>query len=220
MSSRNPEMLQSRGGSARRPSLCPPDRKEQGVYCMIARSAVLLVSLSMATSASAQSSGAHLPLADAISAPRGAADLCSHYAWACQSARSGNLDPAGALRAAREVNRRVNQRVRPVEDMAQYRAEDHWALPTRRGGDCEDFALLKKFELMQRGVPADRLLIATVFSRTVGPHAVLVLRLGDGDHVLDNVTDEIKPWDRTGYTFLAVQNPRAPETWLRVSTKG
>jgi predicted transglutaminase-like cysteine proteinase len=130
------------------------------------------------------------------------------------------VDSAAALRAAREVNRRVNQRVRAVDDSVQYRVEDNWTLPTRRGGDCEDFALLKKFEMIRRGVAADRLLIATVFSRTIGPHAVLVLRLDDGDHVLDNLTNEIKPWDRTGYTFLAVQNPKAPETWLRVSTKG
>jgi predicted transglutaminase-like cysteine proteinase len=187
---------------------------------MIARSVVLLVSLSLAPSANAQSSGAYLPLSGAISAPSGAANLCSQYAWACQSARIEDVNSSAVLRAAREVNRRVNQRVRPVDDMAQYRVQDNWALPTRRGGDCEDFALLKKFEMIQRGVPADRLLIATVFSRTVGPHAVLVLRLEDGDHVLDNVTDVIKPWDRTGYTFLAVQNPQAPGTWLRVSTKG
>jgi predicted transglutaminase-like cysteine proteinase len=187
---------------------------------MLARSAVILFSLCVATPGNAQSSGAYLPLSDVIAAPSGAANLCAQYAWACLSAGAGSVDSAAALRAAREVNRRVNQRVRAVDDTVQYRVEDNWTLPTRRGGDCEDFALLKKFELIRRGVAADRLLIATVFSRTIGPHAVLVLRLDDGDHVLDNLTNEIKSWDRTGYTFLAVQNPKAPETWRRVSTKG
>lgn len=103
--------------------------------------------------------------------------------------------------------------------MVQCRVEDNWTLAARRGGDCEDFALMEKFESIQRDLPADRLLIATVFSRTVGPHAVLVLRPEDGDRVPCNVTDGIKPWNPTGYTFLAMRNPKSPETWRRVSSK-
>jgi predicted transglutaminase-like cysteine proteinase len=64
------------------------------------------------------------------------------------------------------------------------------------------------------GVPANRLLLATVHSRRYGPHAVLVLRLDDGDYVLDNLNDDILPWHATGYSFLKVQSPSQPRVWL------
>ena len=121
------------------------------------------------------------------------------------------------LSLAARVTRRVNRRVRPVDDWDQYRTSEHWALPTRRGGDCEDIALLKKRELIGQGVDPTRLLIATVYSRRTGPHAVLVLRLPAGDFVLDNVTDQVKPWHGTRYTFLAMQDPGSKDAWVRVS---
>jgi predicted transglutaminase-like cysteine proteinase len=114
----------------------------------------------------------------------------------------------------------VNRQVRPITDRRQYRRDEHWALPTSRGGDCEDFALLKKRELIALGVPADKLLIATVLDRKRQPHAVLVLSTLQGDYVLDNLTSRIKPWGQTGYSFLRMQDPRAPERWVAVLAGG
>jgi predicted transglutaminase-like cysteine proteinase len=42
---------------------------------------------------------------------------------------------------------------------------------------------------------------------------VLVLRLDEGDYVLDNLTNEILPWNATGYAFLRIQSPSAPGNW-------
>lgn len=161
----------------------------------------------------------HIPLANAVSAPSAAKDLCTRYAWACRPSKQGLADPARMLDLADQVNRGVNRRVPSVDDLSQYRVKDYWTIPSTRGGDCEDFALLKKRELIARGIPADRLLIATAFSKRAGPHAVLILRMDDGDRVLDSLNSRIKPWHSTEYTFLRVQNPDAPGTWLSVSSK-
>ena len=84
----------------------------------------------------------------------------------------------GVLRVAKAVNTSVNRSTRAVSDLRQYGDEEVWALPTSLGGDCEDIALLKKRELIKRGIAPERLLIATVLDRNRGSHAVLVLRTG------------------------------------------
>lgn len=156
-----------------------------------------------------------------VSAPLGFRGVCQRYAWACSgSARAAVTDPAAKLAVATRVNRAVNRQVREISDERQYRQRDYWALPTARGGDCEDFALLKKRELIRAGIAADRLLIATVLDRRRQPHAVLVLRTASGDYVLDNLTDRIVTWNRTGYSFLRMQDPRAASGWRLVMQGG
>lgn len=168
----------------------------------------------------AQSGARHLSLASVVAAPAAARDLCVRYAWACGRTRGKIADHSRMIAIATEVNRRINRKVRPVDDIAQYHVEDYWTLPSSRGGDCEDVALFKKQELVARGVPADRLLLATVFSKKVGAHAVLVLRLDEGDFVLDSLNTRIEAWHQTGYTFLRMQNPDAPGSWVRVTAGG
>lgn len=168
----------------------------------------------------AQPTATHLPLSKVVPTPGAAKDLCSRYDWACSAAArdESHLSDLGAI--AKKINRKVNQRIRPVDDFAQYRMKDYWTLPAKNRGDCEDFALLKKYELIRLGVSPDRLLIATVVGKRTGAHAVLVLRLDGGDYVLDSLTNSIKPWYRTDYTFLRVQNPDAPKTWMSVAQPG
>ena len=124
------------------------------------------------------------------------------------------------LRVANRVNRAVNRQIAEVADQAQYNRQEFWALPTSMGGDCEDFALLKRQQLMAMGVPGERLLIATVLDRQRRGHAVLVLRTDRGDVVLDNLTNRIKHWSQTGYTFLRMQDPDAPSRWNAVFAGG
>ena len=52
-----------------------------------------------------------------------------------------------------EVNRGVNQAIEPATDMEVYGVSEYWTIPTNRG-DCEDFALLKRKDLIERGWPA------------------------------------------------------------------
>ena len=100
--------------------------------------------------------------------------------------------------------------VRSVSDLQQYGIAERWTLPTKGKGDCEDYALYKKYELTRAGFPAEQLLIATLLDLNRASHAVLVVRTGANDLVLDNLTNKIVPWHKTGYTFLRMQDPRKP----------
>lgn len=163
---------------------------------------------------------AQLPIRNVASAPAGASGICAAYDWAC--ARSGKSVLLGdrALDTIRSVNSRANRAIRPVSDLAQYRISERWSLPTKRGGDCEDYVLYKKRELIRLGVPPEQLLIAAVLDRKRQIHAVLVVRTGTEDLVLDNLTNRILPWQQTGYTFLRLQDPREPSRWVAVYAGG
>ena len=153
-------------------------------------------------------------------APPGAAALCDTYAWACMRSGKQMLIGEDTLSVVRAINSRANRSIRPVTDVQQYRVAERWSLPTARGGDCEDYALYKKQALIKAGIPAEQLLIATVLDRKRQSHAVLVLRTGAQDLVLDNMTNRILSWEKTGYTFLRLQDPRQPARWVSVLAGG
>jgi len=157
---------------------------------------------------------AFLPVEGASAAPAGAAAICRTYDWACAGAT--NAAPVGAdvLKLASAINRAANTKIRPVSDMDQYSTAERWALPTKRGGDCEDYALFKKMKLVEAGVSPDRLLVAAVLDRNRNIHAVLVLRTDMGDFILDNLTNRVLPWNKTGYAYLRMQDPRQPSRWV------
>jgi len=153
-------------------------------------------------------------------APSGAQTICRDYAWACAQSAALAKPSEDSLRRISAVNAQVNRSVRAVDDDRQYGVAEHWALPTSIGGDCEDFALLKKRELVSLGIDPRRLLIATVLDRQRNPHAVLVFRSDEGDLVLDNLTDKIRNWRETHYVFLQMQDPNRPTGWVNVYASG
>ena len=102
------------------------------------------------------------------------------------------------------VNEQVNQQVHPVTDMEYYKVEEYWTYP-KRYGDCEDYVLLKRKELMELGWPASSVLITVVRQQDGDGHAVLTVRTDRADYILDNLNDRILPWDQTGYHYLKRQ---------------
>lgn len=164
--------------------------------------------------------GTLLPLRAAVSAPGGAVELCGTYPWACAAGTSKAAFGAAQMEMVVKINRAANMAIRPVTDLVQYRVAEKWAMPTARGGDCEDFALYKKAKLIEAGVSPDRLLLATVLDRKGNSHAVLVLRTDTADLVLDNLRGSVKRWDETGYTFLRMQDPRDPQRWVATMAGG
>src|SRR5262245_58773219 len=69
------------------------------------------------------------------------------------------------------VNASVNRRIRPRNDSGSTQNADQWRVPTR-DGDCEDYAILKKKELLGRGCPASSLLLTVATLHGEG-HTVL-----------------------------------------------
>ena len=150
--------------------------------------------------------------------PSGAVNLCQSYPWACSRNAKDDAVDRQLLQIITDINRLINREIHYISDLTQFKIPEHWALPTSRGGDCEDYALLKKQKLVDIGISPQALLIATVLDKRRKGHAVLVVRTTYGDMVLDIVTNRVLPWADTGYFFLRMQNPNAPEGWVTIST--
>lgn len=90
---------------------------------------------------------------------------------------------------------------------------ERWTLPSSGAGDCEDIALLKLKLMIEAGVAPNRLFLAQVLSRRLQQHVVLVVRTRSGDYILDNLTSRMKTWQKTGYTFLKMQNADNARKW-------
>jgi len=108
------------------------------------------------------------------------------------------------------VNRAVNREIRPVAESSS--APDNWQANVS-AGDCQDYALTKQQRLLRAGWPSSAVLIAKVRMRDGLYHAILVARTSAGDYVLDNMTDEIRPWNGVPYRYIGVQSPADPNVW-------
>ncbi len=125
-----------------------------------------------------------------------------------------------ALMLIRAVNDQVNGTMRAATDQQVYGIGDYWndpALTNGVRGDCEDYALEKRRMLIEHGVPAAALSIAIVRTRRDEEHAVLVVTTTAGDYVLDNLTFDVRPWRRAGYTWISRQGPGDDLTWVSLA---
>ncbi|HEY8567253.1 MAG TPA: transglutaminase-like cysteine peptidase [Beijerinckiaceae bacterium] len=100
------------------------------------------------------------------------------------------------------VNKRVNARIKPITDQLHWGIVDRWDFPDDGAGDCEDFQLLKRKVLVERGLPRRALRITVVIDDQGEGHAVLMVRTDRGDYILDNKTNAVLPWAQTGYVFV------------------
>lgn len=114
------------------------------------------------------------------------------------------------------VNSGVNAAVLPATDMQIYGVVERWDYP-RLAGDCEDYALEKRRELIAEGWPASSLLMTVVKDEVGDGHAVLTVRTDRGDFILDNKTDVVEAWDRTPYRFLKRQSTVNAGAWDKIA---
>jgi predicted transglutaminase-like cysteine proteinase len=114
------------------------------------------------------------------------------------------------------VNVEVNAAVRPMNDIDVYGKDEVWTYPDTGVGDCEDYVLEKRRELMRHGLSLSNLLMTVVRKPDDEGHAVLTLRTDRGDFVLDNLTDAVRQWDQTGYRFLKRQASNHTGRWVTI----
>ncbi len=107
------------------------------------------------------------------------------------------------------INRRVNASIRPQMEAD---GDDVWQIAPI-SGDCEDYALTKRRDLIEQGWPSHVLRMATARTFDGEGHAVLVVTTSQGDLVLDNRTNAIKPWNHTDLRFIKVQSAEDPRQW-------
>ena len=123
-----------------------------------------------------------------VSAPFGHIEFCVHSPSEClirsASTKRARLDSA-SWRQLKQVNYKVNRSMRAKSDRSAHGKIDHWSIGGRVG-DCEDYALTKRHELIRRGWSSNTLLVATARDRRNRSHAVLIAHTNRGDFVLDN----------------------------------
>jgi predicted transglutaminase-like cysteine proteinase len=117
--------------------------------------------------------------------------------------------PLDARRMAdlQEVNAHVNATVIEVSDRELYGKDDVWALPVNGKGDCEDFALLKRKLLVERGWPASALKIAAVTTPQGEAHAVLAAATDKGTSCS---TTGSRAWCRPRPRAMPSTRPKRP----------
>ncbi len=148
--------------------------------------------------------------------PIGYVTFCQEHQGDCRPgprfADRIQLTPA-KFRQIEEVNTAVNTAIAPVTDLELYGKAEVWTYPTTKG-DCEDYVLLKRRILIERGFPESTLLITVVRDENNEGHAVLTVRTDAGDFVLDNKRRDIVRWADMPYTFIKRQSEKNPLVWI------
>ncbi|MGL4405596.1 MAG: transglutaminase-like cysteine peptidase [Notoacmeibacter sp.] len=114
------------------------------------------------------------------------------------------------------INSYVNDIIKPMNDYDIYGRDEMWTYPASVG-DCEDYVLLKRRFLIEKGVSPSNALITVVRKPDGEGHAVLTIKTDKGDFILDNLTDRVRNWNRTGYTFLKRQADTLPGRWVTIT---
>ena len=163
----------------------------------------------------------HMPTLGRTSQPIGHAMFCRELPQECAVRSRSTRAPV--LTKARwndlvSVNNHANNNVAPVTDQDYYGVEEHWTYP-RSFGDCEDYVLLKRFMLLQRGWPESSLLITVVKQPNGDGHAVLTVRTDRADFVLDNLEGKVRKWSNTPYRFIKRQSVKHTGRWTSIKDK-
>jgi predicted transglutaminase-like cysteine proteinase len=171
-----------------------------------------------------QSAVAPAPLVEASStlAPFQHVRFCLRYPDECKSEATKHerieltVETLGLLNL---VNRDVNATIAPTRKSYRANLQDGWTIaPTR--GDCNDYAVTKRHELLRSGLPGQALRLAVVSTDSGEGHLVLVVATTRGDLVMDNLTDAIRPWQSTDYHWLKIQSTRDARFWFEIKLPG
>ncbi|KAA3510965.1 MULTISPECIES: transglutaminase-like cysteine peptidase [Agrobacterium] len=186
-----------------------------------ARALLLAVAAGILSVASAQAENKGSPAmvtGGITSQPIGHYEFCQKYMSECDI-RSKLTPPPRVTeygwKVVRDINKEVNSTIIAMTDLEVYGKDEVWEYP-KTAGDCEDFVLLKRRKLMERGFAVSDLLITVVRKPDGEGHAVLTLRTNDGDFILDNLSDDVKLWTDTNYTYLKRQASFNTGRWVSI----
>ncbi len=191
--------------------------------CWKRRALVLLCALVLAACAGADRQGprnAAMTTGENTPAPYGYVAFCARNPQDCLPEVSASAETVLTRQKWVElntVNKAVNVSVEPLTDAELYRSYEFWAYPASgpdARGDCEDYVLLKRKMLIEKGWPARALLISVALENNGQAHALLVAVTDRGDYVLDNQTDVILPWAQTPYQWEKRQSAADPTRWV------
>lgn len=146
--------------------------------------------------------------------------FCLQYPEDCKVRRTVFRGSAMTLTAERwaelnEVNNKVNRAI-AFENNTQGVTAERWVIAPA-SGDCNDYAVTKRRELIARGWPARALLLAEVKTSWGEGHLVLVVHTKQGDYIADNLVPQIRAWSVAPYRWVRIQSPKNPHFWSTVA---
>jgi len=146
--------------------------------------------------------------------------FCLRYPAECRSdpSEKDRIELSGQTSALlAHVNSSVNSAIEPTVKFYGSNIENRWTIAPSRG-DCNDYAVTKRHELIASGMPARVLRLSVVKTSSGVGHLVLVVTTTKGDLVLDNLTDAIRPWQKTGYQWLKIQSAIDAKFWYGIKS--
>jgi predicted transglutaminase-like cysteine proteinase len=147
--------------------------------------------------------------------------FCLRYPADCKSEPTETTTvelTAETLETMQRVNRDVNLSIMPVAKSDPI-ADGGWTI-SPVSGDCNDYAVTKRHELLQKGLPAKAVRLAVVKTPSGIGHLVLVVSTNRGNLVLDNLSETIMPWQLTKYQWLKIQSSADARYWFEIKPRG
>jgi predicted transglutaminase-like cysteine proteinase len=144
--------------------------------------------------------------------------FCLRYPSDCKSDPTENerIDlNAETWELLKRVNHSVNMSIIPTPKSYGPNLEDRWTIAPETG-DCNDFAVTKRHELLQNGLPSRALRLSMVKTASGIGHLVLVVATTKGDLVMDDLTETIRPWQSTNYHWLKIQSATDSKFWYKI----
>jgi predicted transglutaminase-like cysteine proteinase len=168
----------------------------------------------------------HISFVEPALAPMAHTMFCLRYEGDCQvhgiDFRKRNIAlTAERVNELNRINREINRDIVPQANLGGLNTEEWLVSPA--AGDCNDYAVTKRHELLARGWPSRALLLSEVVVPSGEHHLVLVVRMLDTesrrelDLVLDNLNASLRPVGITPYEWVRVQSPNNPKYWSTVS---
>ncbi len=114
------------------------------------------------------------------------------------------------------VNSQINRAIIQQPNRAGLAAEKWLIAP--KAGECHDYAVTKRHELIGLGWPERDLLLSEVVTSWGEHHLVLVVRTSEGDLVADSLTSQLRDWSRAPYRWVRVQSPDNPTLWSGIAS--
>jgi predicted transglutaminase-like cysteine proteinase len=182
--------------------------------------AVMFTALGLGSAEAASNSGApiFMPTGTTTSQPIGHYEFCQRLPGECsaRTSRPLHVTLTDALwLELTAVNDAVNHQIQPRSDLDVFGRPEVWSFANTLG-DCEDYVLVKRRELVARGWPLSALLVTVVRQENGEGHAVLTVVTDRGDFVLDNLDGRVRLWSDTPYLFVKRQSERNAGAWISV----
>jgi predicted transglutaminase-like cysteine proteinase len=155
-------------------------------------------------------------------APMGNVLFCERYPEDCEIKGSKKLVQMTEVRRKelKEINTKINNAISPEPD-ADREPIDQWTV-NPLAGDCDDYAVTKRHELIKLGWPTSAVLLTEVRKPDGADHLLVVVRTSAGDFVLDNLQPTVRRLTqaKSDYQWVRMQSENDPRSWNIARVEG